>query len=68
MCVLSKQTAAMCHTVPILRVEEWPLPGDSLTGDTVRALIDRVSGSVASGLTPPMLGLRFLYWAFLSGR
>lgn len=34
----------MCHSVPVLRVEEWMLPGESLTGDTVRALIDRVSG------------------------
>lgn len=33
----------MYHSVPVLRVEEWPLPGDSLTADTVRALIDRVS-------------------------
>lgn len=42
-CALSKLAASMCHSVPMLRVEEWPLPGDSLTGDTVRALIDRVS-------------------------
>lgn len=35
--------SSLYHTVPVLRVEEWPLPGDSLTGDTVRALIDRVS-------------------------
>lgn len=34
----------MCHSVPVLRVEEWMLPGESLTGDTVRALIDRVGG------------------------
>lgn len=43
LCVFSKQMASMCHSVPMLKVEEWPLPGDSLTGDTVRALIDRVS-------------------------
>uniref|UniRef100_A0A3Q2YE30 Raftlin family member 2 n=1 Tax=Hippocampus comes TaxID=109280 RepID=A0A3Q2YE30_HIPCM len=29
---LNQQTASMCHSVPVLRVEEWPLPGDSLTG------------------------------------
>lgn len=40
--VSSKQAASMCLSVPVLRVEEWPLPGDSLTSDTVRALIDRV--------------------------
>lgn len=40
----SKQPIAMCHSVPVLRVEEWMLPGESLTGDTVRALVDRVSG------------------------
>lgn len=34
----------MCHSAPVLRVEEWMLPGESLTGDTVRALIDRVGG------------------------
>lgn len=33
----------MVHSVPVLRVEEWPLPGDSLTSDSVRALVDRVS-------------------------
>lgn len=43
-CFFSKQPTAMCHSVPVLRVEEWMLPGESLTGDTVRALIDRVSG------------------------
>ncbi|KAK7913754.1 hypothetical protein WMY93_013965 [Mugilogobius chulae] len=46
----SKQTAAMCHSVPVLRVEEWPLPGDSLTGDTVRALLDRVNSSARGGV------------------
>ncbi|XP_072253668.1 raftlin-2 [Leuresthes tenuis] len=44
----SNQTA--CHSVPVLRVEEWPLPGDSLTGDTVRALIDRVNSSARGGV------------------
>lgn len=34
---------AMIHSVPVLRVEEWPLPGDSVTSDTVRVLIERVS-------------------------
>ncbi|CAB1445363.1 unnamed protein product [Pleuronectes platessa] len=46
----SRQTASMCHSVPVLRVEEWPLPGDSLTGDTVRALIDRVNSSARGGV------------------
>ncbi|XP_028993572.1 raftlin-2 isoform X2 [Betta splendens] len=46
----SKQTASMCHSVPVLRVEEWPLPGDSLTGDTVHALIDRVNSSARGGV------------------
>ena len=49
---LSKQTASMCHSVPMLRVEEWPLPGESLTGDTVRALIDRVSDIYCHSVTP----------------
>lgn len=44
-CVFSRQPATVCPSVPVLRVEEWMLPGDSLTGDTVRALIDRVSGA-----------------------
>ncbi|XP_061696794.1 raftlin-2 [Syngnathoides biaculeatus] len=47
---LSQQTASMCHIVPTLRVEEWPLPGDSLTGDIVRALIDKVNTSARSGV------------------
>uniref|UniRef100_A0A3Q0T1F0 Raftlin family member 2 n=1 Tax=Amphilophus citrinellus TaxID=61819 RepID=A0A3Q0T1F0_AMPCI len=50
LCDFSKQTASMCHSVPVLRVEEWPLPGDSLTGDTVRALIDRVNSSARGGV------------------
>ncbi|XP_045909115.1 raftlin-2 isoform X1 [Micropterus dolomieu] len=45
-----KQMASMCHSVPMLKVEEWPLPGDSLTGDTVRALIDRVNSSARGGV------------------
>ncbi|KAF3843629.1 hypothetical protein F7725_002478, partial [Dissostichus mawsoni] len=36
--------------VPMLKVEEWPLPGDSLTSDTVRALIDRVNSSARGGV------------------
>ncbi|CAI5670695.1 unnamed protein product [Oreochromis niloticus] len=40
----------MYHSVPVLRVEEWPLPGDSLTADTVRALIDRVNSSARGGV------------------
>ncbi|XP_068602802.1 raftlin-2 [Brachionichthys hirsutus] len=46
----SRQTPSMCHSIPVLRVEEWPLPGDSLTGDTVRALIDRVNSSARGGV------------------
>ncbi|TNN03790.1 raftlin-2 [Takifugu rubripes] len=46
----SKQPTAMCHSVPVLRVEEWMLPGESLTGDTVRALIDRVNSSARGGV------------------
>ncbi|XP_024919477.1 raftlin-2 [Cynoglossus semilaevis] len=46
----SRQTTSMCHSVPLLRVEEWPLPGDSLTSDTVRALIDRVNSSARGGV------------------
>ncbi|XP_012682004.1 raftlin-2 [Clupea harengus] len=46
----SKHAVPMCHSVPVLRVEEWPLPGDHLTGDTVRALIDRVNSSARGGV------------------
>ncbi|XP_059895811.1 raftlin-2 [Gadus macrocephalus] len=46
----SLQPMSLCHSVPMLRVEEWPLPGDSLTGDTVRALIDRVNSSSRGGV------------------
>ncbi|KAL4618106.1 raftlin-2-like [Arapaima gigas] len=46
----SKQAVPVCHNVPVLKVEEWPLPGDSLTGDTVRALIDRVNSSARGGV------------------
>ncbi|XP_061579197.1 raftlin-2 [Cololabis saira] len=46
----SNQKAPVCHSVPLLRVEEWPLPGDSLTGDTVRALVDRVNSSARGGV------------------
>ncbi|MEQ2208512.1 hypothetical protein XENOCAPTIV_003834, partial [Xenoophorus captivus] len=44
------QMASTCHSAPVLRVEEWPLPGDSLTSDTVRALIDRVNSSARGGV------------------
>ncbi|XP_041724640.1 raftlin-2-like isoform X1 [Coregonus clupeaformis] len=47
---LSKQAVSMCHSVPVLRVEEWPIPGESLTVDTVRALIDRVNSSARGGV------------------
>uniref|UniRef100_A0AAY4B7L4 Raftlin family member 2 n=1 Tax=Denticeps clupeoides TaxID=299321 RepID=A0AAY4B7L4_9TELE len=40
----------MCHNVPVLRVEEWPLPGDVLTKDTVRALTDRVNSTAQGGI------------------
>ncbi|XP_062312885.1 raftlin-2 isoform X1 [Osmerus eperlanus] len=46
----SKHAVSMCHSVPVLRVEEWPLPGESLTGDIVRALIDRVNSSARGGV------------------
>ncbi|XP_038154413.1 raftlin-2 [Cyprinodon tularosa] len=46
----SNQMASTCHSAPVLRVEEWPLPGDSLTCDTVRALIDRVNSSARGGV------------------
>ncbi|XP_023806963.1 raftlin-2 isoform X1 [Oryzias latipes] len=45
-----KEVAPVSHSVPTLRAEEWPLPGDSLTGDTVRALIDRVNSSARGGV------------------
>lgn len=40
----------MGHSVPVLRVEEWPITGQSLTGDNVRALIDRVNSSARGGV------------------
>ncbi|XP_060732055.1 raftlin-2 isoform X2 [Tachysurus vachellii] len=46
----SKHAVAMVYSVPVLRVEEWPLPGDSLTGDTVRALVDRVNCNARGGV------------------
>ncbi|XP_071197864.1 raftlin-2-like [Salvelinus alpinus] len=46
----SKQAVSMCHSVPVLRVEEWPITGQSLTGDNVRALIDRVNSSARGGV------------------
>ncbi|XP_068186249.1 raftlin-2 isoform X2 [Antennarius striatus] len=45
-----RQMPSVCGGVPILRVEEWPLSGDSPTGDTVRALIDRVNSSACGGV------------------
>ncbi|TNN61873.1 Raftlin-2 [Liparis tanakae] len=45
-----KQMASVCHSAPLLKVEEWPLPGEALTGDTVRALIDRVNSSARGGV------------------
>ncbi|KPP63600.1 raftlin-2-like [Scleropages formosus] len=39
----------LCHSVPVLRVEEWPLPGDSLTNSTVRALIDKLNRCAQGG-------------------
>ncbi|XP_052378825.1 raftlin-2-like isoform X2 [Oncorhynchus keta] len=46
----SKQAVSMCHSVPVLRVEEWPITGQSLTGDNVRALIDRVNSRAQGGV------------------
>ncbi|XP_036815161.1 raftlin-2 isoform X2 [Oncorhynchus mykiss] len=46
----SKQAVSMCHSVPVLRVEEWPITGQSLTGDSVRALIDRVNSRARAGV------------------
>nr|XP_046224740.1 raftlin-2-like isoform X1 [Oncorhynchus gorbuscha] len=39
-----------CPCVPVLRVEEWPITGQSLTGDNVRALIDRVNSRAQGGV------------------
>uniref|UniRef100_A0A1A8BDN7 Raftlin family member 2 n=1 Tax=Nothobranchius kadleci TaxID=1051664 RepID=A0A1A8BDN7_NOTKA len=47
---LSCQVGSLCPSMPMLKVEEWPLPGDSLTSDTVRALIDRVNSSARGGV------------------
>ncbi|TRY88224.1 hypothetical protein DNTS_026909 [Danionella cerebrum] len=49
----SSHTVPLIDSVPMLRVEEWPLPGETMTSDTVRLLIDRVN-SYASG------GVRFV--------
>ncbi|XP_031661630.1 raftlin-2 isoform X2 [Oncorhynchus kisutch] len=46
----SKQAVSMCHSVSVLRVEEWPITGQSLTGDNVRALIDRVNSRAQGGV------------------
>lgn len=46
----SKHAVAMVHSVPVLKAEEWPLPGDSLTSDTVRALLDRVNSHARGGV------------------
>ncbi len=42
LCGCSNHAVPMIDSLPVLRVEEWPLPGESLTSDTVRLLIDRV--------------------------
>lgn len=41
----------MCHNVPMLKVEEWPLPGELLTDETVLALIERVGSAVSTTLS-----------------
>ncbi|XP_028291981.1 raftlin-2 [Gouania willdenowi] len=46
----SKKMGSMSQSIPILKVEEWPLPGDSLTSNTVRALLDRVNSSARGGV------------------
>lgn len=46
----SKQKS-MCHNVPMLKVEEWPLPGELLTDETVLALIERVGSAVGTILS-----------------
>ncbi|KAF5903114.1 raftlin-2, partial [Clarias magur] len=46
----SKHALTRVHSAPLLRVEEWPLPGESLTSDTVRALIDRVNCNARGGV------------------
>nr|XP_023661912.1 raftlin-2 [Paramormyrops kingsleyae] len=46
----SKDMVPMCQRAPVLRVEEWPLPGDSLTADVIQALIDRVDRCARGGL------------------
>ncbi|KAJ8255246.1 hypothetical protein GJAV_G00202720 [Gymnothorax javanicus] len=43
----SKQVVPMCHNVPVLRVEEWPLPGYSFT---VRTLLDKVNSRARGGV------------------
>ncbi|XP_069052577.1 raftlin-2 [Lepisosteus oculatus] len=49
----SKQAGPRAAGAPQLLVEEWPLPGDALTSDSVTELIDRVNRSAR-------LGVRFL--------
>ncbi|XP_051565346.1 raftlin-2-like [Myxocyprinus asiaticus] len=46
----SKHAMPMIDSVPVLRVEEWPLPGESLTSDAVRLLIDRVNSYARGGV------------------
>ncbi|XP_051998246.1 raftlin-2-like [Xyrauchen texanus] len=46
----SKHAMPMIDSVPVLRVEEWPLPGESLTSDIVRLLIDRVNSYARGGV------------------
>ncbi|XP_052004507.1 raftlin-2 [Xyrauchen texanus] len=46
----SKHAMPLIDSVPVLSVEEWPLPGESLTSDTVRLFIDRVNSYVRGGV------------------
>ncbi|KAI2660724.1 Raftlin-2 [Labeo rohita] len=55
----SNHSVPMIDSLPVLRVEEWPLPGESLTSDTVRLLIDRAGGGGCNGRVPsPRRGCR----------
>lgn len=50
LCGCSNHAVPMIDSLPVLRVEEWPLPGESLTSDTVRLLIDRVRVFISDAL------------------
>lgn len=52
-CGCSNHAVPMIDSLPVLRVEEWPLPGESLTSDTVRLLIDRVRVFFFTTKKPP---------------